>query len=160
MSRRRRAGAAAVRERRWGGAARLAVACVLVASAVASCQRAPALLPPKPATLDVTMREFRFDSRPPPSGRVVFRVSNVGRINHRLALAPLPADFPPIQQQLHGEDRQLVDTLVSIPDVPPGGTDSFAADIAPGRWAFLCFVIAPDGESHAFKGMATEFRVP
>ena len=39
----------------------------------------------------------------------------------------------------------------------------FAAPLAPGRYAFVCFfpdtTEGPEGTPHAFKGMATEFTV-
>jgi len=125
----------------------------------AGCHPAPALLPPPPATVEVSMSEYRFDHRPVPAGRVVFRLGNVGRIPHRFALVPLPEDFPPIEQQLHGEEREVVEPLASVPDVPPGGRGIVAADVKQGRWAMICFIVDPDGTSHALKGMATEFRI-
>ena len=40
----------------------------------------------------------------------------------------------------------------------PGATDTFAADLTPGRWGFVDFFIGPEG-SHSAKADAAEFRV-
>lgn len=106
------------------------------------------------------MRDMRFDySRNISRGRVVFQVRNAGRRVHRVALVYLPEGVPPILRQLRGTERVVVDELASVPNRPPGATDSFAVNLDPGRWAFLCLVIDPEGKSHAEKGMASEFIV-
>jgi hypothetical protein len=106
------------------------------------------------------MREFRFEQAPlAAEGRVVFRVRNAGNVTHELVLVALPEDFPPIDEQLRSEERQGVDTVVAIHDRPPGNRTTFASDLQPGRYAFICFVRDPDGVSHALKGMSAEFRV-
>ncbi|HUP69602.1 MAG TPA: hypothetical protein VM142_07265 [Acidimicrobiales bacterium] len=113
-----------------------------------------------PPEITLTMTEYRFElSRPVPRGRVVFRVANRGRVPHRLVLVPLPADFPPIAEQIAGTDRRNVEPLAGIPDRPPGATGAFAVDLRPGRYALVCFIADVDGRTHAQKGMAEEFRL-
>lgn len=136
--------------------ARLVAAAALLAAA---CARAEAPLPPSPPVVDVTMLEYRFEHGPVPGGRVVFRITNVGRVPHRLSLVPLPADLPPIVEQLRGSERQVLATLATIPETPPGGSGTFAVDLEPGRYAMICFIVEPGGRSHAREGMATEFRI-
>jgi hypothetical protein len=46
-----------------------------------------------------------------------------------------------------------------VADVPPGGNGAVAVDLGPGRYALICFLTDDDGQSHALKGMATEFRI-
>jgi hypothetical protein len=117
-------------------------------------------LPVPPATVDVTMAEYRFLFEPPTDrGRTVFRLHNRGALGHDLVVVPLTDEVPPIDQQLRGEERLVVATLASIPVRPPGGTGTFALDLEPGRYAFICFVTDPDGQQHAQKGMSAEFRV-
>lgn len=53
--------------------------------------------------------------------RVIFTVVNDGKLNHRLALIPLPADFPPIEEQFHGTVRQVVQQAVAIRNLEPPG---------------------------------------
>ena len=128
--------------------------------------RAP--LPTAPPPILVTMREYRFDFNAASihRGRVIFKVVNDGKLVHRLALIPLPEDFPPIEEQLHGTVRQVVQEAVAIRNLEPpakgqqhGMTESFAFDLYPGRYAFVSLYIDPDGVAQALKGMANEFRV-
>lgn len=143
---------------------RLSLLCVgAVASAVATgCSRStPASeLPQSPPTIEVTMRENSFDyDGPVPEGRVVFRVRNAGRVDHRLTLMPLPEDTPPILEQITGPERRVGARFAGIPTRPPGTTGMFAVDLLPGtRYAMVCYVVDRDGTSHAHKGMVSEFR--
>jgi plastocyanin len=43
--------------------------------------------------------------------------------------------------------------------VAPGGKANATAVLAPGRYAYVCFVFGPDGVIHAAKGMMTPFEV-
>lgn len=104
------------------------------------------------------MREYRFEYGAIPGGRVVFRIRNEGRVDHRLSLIPLPEELPPIRDQLRGGERQVVSTRAAIPETPPGRIGTFAVDLVPGRYAMVCFVVQGD-VSHALEGMATEFRI-
>lgn len=117
-------------------------------------------LPAGAPTVVVTMDEYRFDYDPEvPAGRVVFRFDNVGQLPHRATMLPLPDDLPPIDEQLRGTERQVINPFAGIPDRPPGASGTFAVDLLPGvRYAIICFVEDPDGQSHAQKGMASEFR--
>ena len=110
--------------------------------------------------MTVTMREYAFDHPvQAPRGRVVFRVRNAGTMAHELILVSLAEELPPIREQLQSATRRAVDTLVTLRDRKPGSNGIFAADLDPGRYAFICFISDPDGVSHALKGMASEFRV-
>lgn len=134
------------------------VAFVFVACVTSDADSRP--LPPAPAELDVRMTEYRFEHVPTiPPGRVVVEARNEGRERHSVTLARLPEDVPPILEQLRGESRRSVETVAQVMDRPPGTRAAFAVDLAPGRYALLCFVRFPDGTTHAFQGMATEFRV-
>lgn len=137
---------------------RLAGAAVAVVTAGCSAD-AGAALPPVPPSVTVVMHEYRFDHGPVPRGRVVFHVDNRGHVVHRMSLVPLPEDLPPIEEQLHGTDRRTLFTLAAVPDTQPGASGTVAVDLAPGRYAFICFLTDKDGQSHALKGMASEFRI-
>lgn len=115
--------------------------------------------PPRPATVRVTMDEYRFGYQPPKTrGRLVFEARNVGRIDHQLVLTYLPPGVPPIDRQLRSENRRVVPTVANLPPRRPGGRGTFAVDLEPGRYALICFVRDPDGQ-HAQKGMSSEFRI-
>lgn len=109
------------------------------------------------------MAEYRFDYDPAaiPAGRVVFRARNVGGEPHNLIMIPLAEDVPPIDVQLRGSERRLVEPFAGFYDRPPGDTGSFAVDLVAGqRYAMICTLPASDDEPHWKKGMVTEFRTP
>lgn len=137
----------------------LTVALVVLAGA---CQPAASRPPPPegPPVVEVIMTEYRFDyDRPVPAGRVVFRFVNAGQANHRPSLLPLPEDLPPITEQLRGDQRVVAVPFAGISTREPGETGVFAVDLEPGvRYGIICFARGPDGQSHALKGMASEFR--
>jgi len=106
------------------------------------------------------MTEYAFRHPPTvPPGRQVFRVTNAGSAPHSLVLVALADDVPPILEQLRSDTRRATPTLAKLPSRPPGSHDTFAVELPAGRYGLVCFVIAPDGVSHATKGMASEFRV-
>lgn len=138
---------------------RAALAGLLGAVACAACSP-PAPLPPAPEVVHLTLDDYAFElSGTPRAGRVVVEVSNDGDLEHEVVLVILPEDVPPILEQLRSEQRRTVPTLAYVPPRSPGERGSFAVDLEPGRYAFLCFVEDADGTSHALKGMALELRI-
>ncbi len=137
-------------------AAALLVGVVLAASCGGSAESFPRPVP----TVDVALREYGFDYKADfQSGRTVIRVRNSGTLQHQLVLISIPEELPPLDQQLRGTERQVVPTIVSLRPGDPGTTRTFAVDLDPGRYGFVCFVEDPDGVQHAHKGMNSEFRV-
>jgi hypothetical protein len=117
-------------------------------------------LPPRAKQLNLTAKEYRYDYRPPASpGRFVLRMRNAGGVRHEVIMVELPEGFPPIKEQLRRKKRRLLGTLSYLKPVSPGRTGKFAVDLKRARYAMVCQRAAPDGESHALKGMATEFRI-
>ena len=106
------------------------------------------------------MQEYRFLLRPPTApGRVVLRIRNTGHLRHDLVLTQLPEDLPPILDQLQGSTRRNATNIASVRPRSPGSRTAIAVDLAPGRYAIICFVQDPDGQQHARKGMAAEFWI-
>ena len=106
------------------------------------------------------MREYRFSFKAPSGkGRVLFQIHNAGKLAHRVALFPLPDDFPSLKEQVKNPVKRSTYTQASTPDIFPGDRGSFAVDLHRGRYGMICFLIDNDGVSHATKGMASEFRV-
>lgn len=120
----------------------------------------PLELPAEPATVEVGLREhaFAFD-RPVPAGRVVFRVRNRGDEPHDLVLLQLPTDTVGIDELLEFATPRGLPPVATVPPRQPDETARFAADLAPGRYALVCFVEDADGTPHFHKGMAAEFEV-
>lgn len=125
-------------------------------------QRPPAgyYLPSGPAIVNVEERDndYILDQSEVPAGRVVFRIANKGRLAHDLSLVALPQEVPPIKEQLRSANRRGVKTLAYIPSHRPGDSEAVAVDLAPGRYALLCFEKDGTGQTHALMGMATEIK--
>lgn len=80
--------------------------------------------------------------QPMPAGRVVFRMVNSGQSAHNLILIPVPEDLPPIEEQIRGSRRRLVEPYGGIYDRLPGDTGMFAVNLLPGqRYAILCAMV-------------------
>lgn len=138
-----------------------AIVALVAIATLSACGSKAANLPPEPAVVNVTMTEYRFE-RPSviPAGRVIFRVHNAGKIQHVLQLAPLPEDFPDVAMQASGKlPPRHTEELGGIPALLPGETDQFAVDLVPGRYTLLDLMLDRDGQTHAQKGMTSEFRV-
>lgn len=118
-------------------------------------------LPAGPQVLLVDMAEYVFRYVPPAAGgRVLVRVENAGRVLHSLSVVPLDEDVPPIDQQLRSTERRPVAPFAGVGIVGPGAKTTFAVDLMPGtRYAFICFVTDAQGQLHALRGMASEFRI-
>lgn len=148
------------RRARWQLGLPLLVAAALAGACQTSDRRPFVATPP---VVVVTMRDvgggrLEYDHRVP-GGRVVFRIVNAGRSTHRLALFPLPDDFPPIDEQLRGAERRPITPFAGVPDHLPGESATFAVDLQPGhRYAMVDFSQDLDGVSQALKGMSSEFR--
>lgn len=135
------------------------MAAALLACTVGGCGASRARLP-EPQIVEVAMSEYRFDYRPPQAaGRTLLRVRNDGRLAHNLVLIPLDDSIPPLDQQLRGSDRLIVQPVASLPERAAGQSGTFAVDLERGRYGFVCFVQDADGVQHARKGMSSEFRI-
>ena len=106
------------------------------------------------------MDEYSYTHRPEiRPGRVVFRVANAGQLRHELVLVRLPDDLEgTLDEQLRSSARRPVTTLSALA-TEPGDSGIFAADLAPGRYGFLCFLDDGDGTTHALKGMNSDLFV-
>ena len=126
----------------------------------ASCGGSDEAFPRPVPTVDVAMHEYGFVYKAElRSGRTVFRVRNTGTLDHQVVLIYLPPEIPSLAAQLRSTERQVVPTVVSLPPRGPGRTGTFAVDLDPGRYGFVCFVEDSDGVQHVHKGMSSEFRI-
>lgn len=131
-------------------------------------EEAPA---PIPGAKDVVIQgvEYAFTGLPSSlkAGGVNFVLDNKGVEEHQLNVGRLKKGvtakevidttkeegFGPAQQLLEGEPR-------FVAEVGPGAkSDPGGLTLQAGSYILACFVEAPDGEPHAFKGMFTELKV-
>jgi hypothetical protein len=114
-------------------------------------------------TFDLSTSEYAFipEAQDVTGGVVAFNVSNVGGEEHEVFIAKVPEDLD-IEQALQSEQEpEGVEDIGSIVGLAPG-TDAtllFQDELAPGRYALLCFVSNAEGTPHAFLGMIGEFNV-
>lgn len=117
-----------------------------------------------PASVTVKANDFSFDAPAQiPAGTVTMQLENHGKELHQAQLVKL-------------EDGKTVQDLASAlknPGPPPswmkfvGGPNAAAPGhqsnatsvLAPGQYAYICFIPSPDGVIHAAKGMVRPFEV-
>ena len=127
---------------------------------VLSCGRRDDSYPPPPQIVSVAMTEYRYAYDPPSTaGRIVVDARNRGRLDHELVLVRLPDGVEDIDAQLRSGRRIVVPTIARMAPRPPGRRGTFAVDLDPGRYAFICFVPDADGGQHAQRGMSAQFEV-
>lgn len=92
-------------------------------------------------TLDIKMNEYNFipkDAKAK-SGTVTIDADNVGKLAHELVLAKSDADPAKLPTSSNGEvDEEALDVVGEAPDVAPGETGSFSADLEPGSYVMIC----------------------
>lgn len=105
-----------------------------------------------------TEYDFAFDA--PPPGAVSFVMSNEGDEHHFMGIGKLNQGVT-LDEALQADDPSSVTELLAESDVAGPGEEAVLTfeDLEPGTYGMVCFIPAPDGEPHAFKGMAIEFEV-
>lgn len=144
----------------------LALLLLTVMASVAACasksdEPMAGYLPDKPATVTVSMADYRFVyANRVSGGRVVFTVSNAGRFPHRLSLFQVPDEAPPVDVQLRSPAGLQLAPLLEMPVMQPGEAGaSFAVDLEVGaRYAMVSLWPSPQDVPDALLGMTTEFR--
>jgi hypothetical protein len=115
------------------------------------------------ASHDVTITAKEYGFLAPdtvPAGVTTIRLLNRGMELHHVELIRLDAgrtmkDFFTALQA--GGPPPAWAHMVGGPNTPvPGGESVAALDLAPGRYALVCFIPSPDGKPHVMKGMAKE----
>ena len=120
-------------------------------------------------TVDLQVNEFAFGfiKDEVSTGKIAFKVENVGKQPHEVPLIKLPEGFDldeAIQMEAEsGEGFNDVEFLGRI-EIKPGAAYNMVllSDLEPGNYALVCFF--PDTEDpeqtpHALKGMTAEFEL-
>lgn len=110
--------------------------------------------------IQITANEYAFQIPAElASGPHTFSIRNEGKERHFLALRRLKPGIG-VQRLIDSEKAgepitDLVEQNLGQSETAlPGMTVRFAADLLPGNYAYACFIAAPDGRLHAYKGMA------
>jgi uncharacterized cupredoxin-like copper-binding protein len=100
-----------------------------------------------------------------PSGVTRLVVDNVGQEEHQAQVARLAEGktFADLTAALQQPDPTAALSLLTLDGGPtgvaPGATVATTSNLAPGQYAFLCFLPSPDGVPHIAKGMVAQLEV-
>lgn len=124
----------------------------------------PAAKQGNPATVTVGAKDYAFEAPDQiPAGPTTFRLTNYGKELHQAQLIRFE----------HGKTVEDLAKALKTPGPPPswvkfvGGPNGIGpgqeanatAVLAPGRYAYICYIPSPDGIMHAAKGMIRPFEV-
>lgn len=118
---------------------------------------------PAVRSVDVVASNYAFDA--PDSlvaGPTTFRLANHGPELHHLVIVPLPdgKGLGDLMREADGDHLPAWAAPIGGPNaVDPGSHGETTVELAPGRYAMVCVIPAPDGMMHVKKGMGHEFIV-
>ena len=109
---------------------------------------------------------FKFDAAVP-AGKTAFVMDNADDEAHFMALVQVKGPgtlAKALAAEAKGDsdaaDKFLVNEDVGgSEDAGPGEQAVANVDLKPGTYGMMCFIPGPDGQPHAFNGMAVEFEV-
>jgi plastocyanin len=116
--------------------------------------------------LKIEASEYKFSApAETPAGVTRIVVDNVGKEDHQAQVAKIAdgKSFADLIAALKGPDPTAALSMLSLNGGPtgvaPGASGATTANLAPGHYAFLCFLPAPDGVPHVAKGMVAPLEV-
>ena len=118
----------------------------------------------KKVDLELNEFAFGFNASEITDGNFAFVVKNIGKQNHQVVVARVPADLDLEKEVRSEEQTQGVEDITFQGPFRPGedGTVVFDQPLKPGRYALVCFLPDtddPEKQPHAFKGMIGEFTI-
>ena len=113
------------------------------------------------ATMEVGLDEYAFDpaALEAPAGIVTFATTNDGEQAHELAFLPGGGDVPLTEDGAPDEDALADRGAFELEGYGPGKTCDGTFELEAGTYTVFCIVEAPDGETHASKGMVGTLTV-
>lgn len=118
-----------------------------------------------PQQVVVTAVEYAFEEVPAsiPAGETTFRLQNEGQEPHMMFFARIEGTSKSIAELIQLSERasdRFVDEVGGIrKPVGPAENGEATLELEPGRYGYVCFVSAPDGNAHYEKGMFGELEV-
>jgi uncharacterized cupredoxin-like copper-binding protein len=117
-----------------------------------------------PAAVTVAANDFSFEAPDHiPAGATTFRLTNHGKELHQAQLVKLE-DGKTLEDltrafKHRGPLPAWVKFVGGPNGVAPGQETSATSVLAPGQYAYLCWIPSPDGIMHVIKGMVRPFEV-
>lgn len=116
-----------------------------------------------PEIVEVTAAEYAFGAPDTiGAGPVTFRLRTVGSEGHVASIVRLRdgASLASLMRNAYVLEFAPIADALGGPVTSPGDSASeVTLTLEPGRYAFFCYFHAPDGVTHAAKGMVREFQV-
>jgi plastocyanin len=117
-----------------------------------------------PAAVTVTATDYAFEAPTRiASGVTTIRLVNTGKELHQAQLIKLEDDktIEDVAKALKGggPPPAWIKFVGGPNGVGPGQETEATSVLAPGKYAYICFIPSPDGVMHAAKGMARPFEV-
>ncbi|MFN2390312.1 MAG: hypothetical protein ABR575_12015 [Actinomycetota bacterium] len=122
----------------------------------------PREIDPGTAQINVTADEYSFDfPGTVEAGVTVFTLANAGQEKHHIQILELKDDAPSLTKLLESKQPRkfIVRRVGGTDEIDSGSERRFEAELTPGRYAYVCFLQAKKGKSHAELGMAGEFTI-
>jgi hypothetical protein len=121
----------------------------------------------KPVALAVSAKEYSFTTSPSvQAGFVDISLDNQGTQGHQAIVARINDGVTPAQlAEANAKDPSgesalgLVALKGGVNGIAPGTKQSVVSKLDAGNYLMICFLPAPDGQTHAQKGMVTPFTV-
>ena len=110
---------------------------------------------PSRTTVTVRLKEFAVlaSAKAAPSGKVTFKVTNVGKINHEMVV--MKTSLPPSKLPVNANHRVVETGVVGeAGDVHPGQTKTVTLTLPAGRYVLLCN-IAGHYKAGQYSGFVT-----
>lgn len=112
-------------------------------------------------TVEVTLTDYAIElgSDTVPAGVTTFSATNAGEEPHELAFLPGGGEVPLTSEGAPDEEALEAAGAFELEAFAPGETCDATYELDPGTYTLFCIVSAPDGETHADKGMVTTLEV-
>ncbi len=112
-------------------------------------------------TVDIALTDYAFepDEVEVAAGTVTFATTNEGTEAHEFAVLPGGGEVPLTADGAPDEDALADAGAFEMEAYGPGQTCNATWELEPGEYTLFCIVEAPDGETHAAKGMVGSLTV-
>jgi plastocyanin len=112
-------------------------------------------------TVDIALSEYSFDpdAIEVDAGVVTFAATNIGGEAHELAFLPGGGDVPLTDDGVPNEEALAEMGAFELEAFGPGQDCTATYELEAGDYTMFCIVEAPDGETHAEKGMVGALTV-
>lgn len=121
---------------------------------------------PTDGTVTIKAIDFAFEAPGTlPAGETDIVFENTGKEPHELVMVPLAEGAPPVTELIELPEKKAEEYFAGKPisshgPIKPGETTDLSADLKPGTYGMVCFVVSKtEKQPHAFLGMVNSLIV-